>query len=311
MAVRTRMVTLLDDGRARVLRGAIRAVLIALLATTGLTATTAAHAQREGHDKISAKDRREAKRLFNQAHLSYRRGDYEEAILKWLRSFELSKEPLIFESIANAYERLGDYKAALDYLSRWREKAPRREHESLDTRIENLKRRVDEQLKKEEAQKAERERLAREREEAAKREADYEEKLEKKDDGDAGGDGLNTIEIVGWSLVGVGGAAVVAGVVVDIVAAVQRPDKAQVCLDQAGSLLCSDGERQNIELTNREAIAGDVMWIAGLAIGAAGGGILLWQALGSDSADDDAASDARLTPWAGPGGAGVGVSGHF
>jgi tetratricopeptide (TPR) repeat protein len=281
-------------------------LLLALLATSVVTNT--AYAQNgDGDDAISAKDRREAKRLFNQAHLAYRRGDYEEAIIKWLRSFELSKEPLIFESIANAYERLGDYKAALDYLSRWREKAPRREHESLDTRIENLKRRVDEQLEREKGEKAEAEKRQKEREEAAKREAAIEEKLEQKDEPSDEGEGFNTMEIVGWSMVGVGGAAVVVGVVLDILAGVQRPNRDEVCTDQDGNLLCLDDERGNIELTNRLAIAGDVTWIAGLVIGAAGGGILVWQAFGQG----DEAADARVTPWIGPGVGGVGVSGRF
>ncbi len=113
--------------------------------------------------KITAKQRREAKRLFNQAHLAYRRGDYEEAVVKWEQSFELSKEPLIFESIANAYERLGDPRQALEYLQRWRKKAPRREHKSLDSRIENLESRIT-RLEEEERAEAEQEEARRQEE---------------------------------------------------------------------------------------------------------------------------------------------------
>ena len=117
--------------------------LPAILLTTALLAFSAGEPEAAAQKaNITQKERREAKRLFNKAHLAYRRGDYEEAILKWEQSFELSGEPLIYLSIANAYERLGDAERALDYLKRWRKKAPRREHEELDGRIESLEARV-------------------------------------------------------------------------------------------------------------------------------------------------------------------------
>ena len=263
--------------------------------------------------RISAKARREAKRLFNQAHLAYRRGDYEEAILKWEQSYELSKEPLIFESIANAYERLGDPKRALEYLRKWRDKAPRREHKSLDSRIENLESRIARLEEEERTREAEEE--ERRKQEADRIAREQEERRQQEEEEAAAAAGPSTMEIVSYSLIGVGGAAVVAGVVMDIVAASSRPSEDEACIDQEGSLLCRDALRDDIETSNTLAIAGDITWIAGAAL-AAGGVVVLFTLVepvgDTEEGDGDpAALDARLVPYAGPGGGGLVITAEF
>ena len=65
-------------------------------------------------------------------------GDYEKAIESWEMAFDLSKKELIYESIASAYERLGQPKKAHEYLTKWREVAPEEEHEILDARLARL-----------------------------------------------------------------------------------------------------------------------------------------------------------------------------
>ncbi|RLB47656.1 MAG: hypothetical protein DRI90_26105 [Deltaproteobacteria bacterium] len=254
--------------------------------------------------RITKKQRREAKRLFNQAHLAYRRGDYEEAILKWEQSYELSKEPLIFESIANAFERLGDPERALENLSKWRKTAPRREHKSLDSRIENLESRIarlveERQLKQ--AEEAERERVEAER---LARERDAQQQQD--DEAERAAAGPSTMEILGWSLVGGGGAAEVAGVVTDIVAAVTRPSEDDACSAQGDLLLCRDAMRDDIESSNQLAIVGDILWIAGAAI-ATGGVVVLLTAVEPDTTETEQAPelDARLVPFVGPSGGGL------
>ena len=204
---------------SRVLRRVGIGVIVASFAMS--SAPTVAVAQKAN---ISQKERRDAKRLFNKAHLAYRRGDYEEAILKWEQSFELSGEPLIYLSIANAYERLGDAARALDYLKRWREKAPRREREELDSRIEALDARVSEDKRKsDEAKKEETDRLAAEKERTRQERL---EDLTKKEEQQA--TGPDVWAIVGWSMVGVGAAGVIAGVAMDGIAASKRPNSARI-----------------------------------------------------------------------------------
>jgi tetratricopeptide (TPR) repeat protein len=267
--------------------------------------------------RITKKQRREAKRLFNQAHLAYRRGDYEEAILKWEQSFELSREPLIFESIANAHERLGDPERALENLRKWREKAPRREHKSLDSRIENLESRIarrEEERKLEQAEEAERE-----RQEAERLGRDNDDQRRQQEEAERDAAGPSTMEILGWSLVGTGGAAVVTGVVLDIVAATTRPSEDEACSEEGGMLLCRDAMRDDIESSNQLAIVGDVLWIAGAAMAGAGVVVLLTavdSAPGNEgdegaTAEDSSVLDAHVVPFLGPSGGGLLFTGHF
>jgi len=280
----------------------LAAALCGAIALSG--APAAAFAQKKN---ISQKDRREAKRLFNQAHLAYRRGDYEEAILKWEQSFELSGEPLIFLSIANAYERLGDAERALDYLTRWRKKAPRREHEELDQRIESLERRVeDERADEERRKREEEERIAEEKRRLdEERQAKLEKLREQEQEKDTG-----VWTIAGWSMVGTGAAAVIAGLVMDGVAASKRPNEEEACTQSGPGLLCRDALRSDIESSNTLAIAGDATWIVGSLVAAGGVVVLLTLATGDDGDATDGA-DAKLLPWVGPNGGGVGVVGRF
>jgi tetratricopeptide (TPR) repeat protein len=253
---------------------------------------------------MSRADRREAKRLFNQAHLAYRRGDYEEAILKWEQSYELSGEPLIFLSIANAYERLGEAEEALDYLKRWREKAPRREHEELDDRIASLERRVEEKKAEEEERKREEEqRIA---EEKARQERERKAKLARLREQEEE-DSSDVWTILGWSLVGTGGAAVIAGVIMDGVAASQRPSEEEACLQTDGGLFCRDSLRDDIESSNRLAIAGDATWIIGSLVAASGVVVLLTL----PGSEQDGGDSARLSPWFSRSAGGVAVGGSF
>ncbi len=68
----------------------------------------------------------EAKRLFEEGAAAYATGSYDQAIKSWEKSYEISQKPLIFESIANAWERLGDARKARENLARWRDSAPPR-----------------------------------------------------------------------------------------------------------------------------------------------------------------------------------------
>jgi hypothetical protein len=279
-------------------------VLAMGIASVGMP--TKAHAQKAN---ITQKERRDAKRLFNKAHLAYRRGDYEEAILKWEQSFELSGEPLIYLSIANAYERLGDAAQALDYLQRWRKSAPRREREELDSRIEALEARVGEEKHTEDERKREEDARLAEEKERLRQERLAE--LKKKEN--EGGGGLDIWTIAGWSMVGTGAAAVIAGVTLDGVAASKRPSKEEACLESDSGLLCRDALRDDIESSNTLALAGDVTWIVGSVL-AAGGVVVLFTLAGDDSGGESSGSDstsARLVPWAGPTGGGAVISGSF
>jgi tetratricopeptide (TPR) repeat protein len=299
----------------------IRIGLVLFITLFALTLTHAVAAQKR-QPGVSYADWREARNLFNQGHLAYSRGDYEEAIVKWEKSRQLSKEPLIHESIANAYERLGDAPRALENLEIWRKHAPKQEHRALDQRLERLRDRVakeeeearERKLEEERQRKVEEERRRREQAEARRRRIEEQhERLVAED----------RSQIIGWSVVGVGGAAVIAGVALDVAAAGQRPNEAEVCTAQTGQLLCRADVQSEIETSNAMAIAGDALWIGGAAVAATG--VVLLFALAPPSLEEmaleemaleemaleDTEGDAYAVPLVGPSLVGIGISGQF
>ncbi len=250
---------------------------------------------------ISAKDRYEAKRLFNQAHLAYKNGDYEEAILKWQQSYELSKEPLIFESIANAYERLGNMRRALENLKQWRQVAPWREQSTLDGRLQRLEERVnleDEEQRKKDEEQRKKDEEQRQKLLLAQRQRDDEARA------------ASTGTVVGWSLLGVGGALVVSGVALDLYAAQLRPDANLACAPSGTASLCLDSQRTPLERSSTLALAGDVGWIAGAAMSTAGLVVLL-SSSGRDASTPGTEAHVRATPVIASTGIGVLLNGNF
>lgn len=242
------------------------------------------------------KHRIEAKRLFNQAHLAYKNGDYEEAILKWQQSYELSREPLIFESIANAYERLGQSRRALENLKEWRKVAPWREHKTLDSRIERLEQRVKDE-EAEQQRKAAEEKRARDLE--ASRQPQLGPSAPPRDDVPT-----SAAKVAGFSLIGVGGALTAAGVTLALVANSKRPDLDRACAEASGQTLCLASDRDAIESTNAMAIGGDIGWIVGAATVAAGLTLVL-TAPNTNAAPPASATSWRMRPMAAPSGGGA------
>lgn len=192
----------------------------------------------------------EAKKLFDEGAAAYAQGNYEDAIRAWEKSFELSEKPLIFESIANAWERLGDARKARDNLAKWRAAAPAEERSLLDARIKNLDARV-------------------QREEDAERKA-AEEKARREAQQKAAEAEKHRRPWLPWViLAGSGGALAVAGVAVDVVAKTKRPPSGD-CADVNGKTFCKSTAADAVKSSNTLAIVGDALWITGAAAAAAG-----------------------------------------
>jgi tetratricopeptide (TPR) repeat protein len=192
----------------------------------------------------------EAKRLFDQGAAAYAQGSYEDAIHAWEKSYELSQKPLIFESIANAWERLGDARKARDNLAKWRDSAPAEERDLLDARLRNLDARVqreDEAARKAAADQAQRAAAARAAAEASETKP----------------------WLPGAVLLGTGGALAIVGVALDGVAKSKRPDPS-ACKTVGGQTFCMSSASSAIKTSNALAIAGDALWITGAAAATAG-----------------------------------------
>ncbi len=234
----------------------------------------------------------EAKKLFDDGAAAYTQGNYEAAIDAWTTAYEISKKPLIFESIANAYERLGEAKKAREYLSKWRDVAPKDEQDLLDARIKNLDARVVRDDEIEAARKTEAEKAKR---------GDDEREHQRKSSGGGGG----STSVPGVVLLGVGGAAVAVGVTLDIIAGIRRPATDTACAVVDGATICKASSRDAITSSNTLALAGDILWIAGAAA-VAGGAVLV---ITHKAPTDSKSGAAPTATWIAPAGAGF-LAGH-
>ena len=122
-------------------RGLFRVLLAATIAVGGTFSPSEATAQ----SPKACPDKDKAKRDFVKGRLAYRRGNYEEAILKWQDSYAACAKPLTLFNIGNAYERLGELKAALKHFEQYRPVAEKHEHADLDSRMATLRSRIAEQ----------------------------------------------------------------------------------------------------------------------------------------------------------------------
>lgn len=278
--------------RASLLVSSLRASLVGSLCAVAVVVAPAAPAYAQPKKPPTAKPdgkNNEAKKLFDDGAAAYTQGNYEAAIEAWTKAYDISKKPLIFESIANAYERLGDAKKAREFLSKWREVAPKDEQDLLDARIKNLDARVARDEELETARKAAAEKT---------KKADEERERQRK----AGSDSGSSTSIPGMVLLGVGGAAVAVGVTLDIIAGIRRPAVDTACATTSTGQICKVSSRDAIVSSNTLALAGDILWIAGAAAAAGGAVLIVTHKAPKDSAPPTAT-------WIAPAGAGF-IAGH-
>ncbi|MBX2796770.1 MAG: tetratricopeptide repeat protein [Myxococcales bacterium] len=84
----------------------------------------------------------EAKRLYGVGTQMYAEGRYALAIEAFQRAFDLTGHADLLFNIANAQERMGDLKGAIDTLDRYRLEAPEGEQLALRRRLQALEDRV-------------------------------------------------------------------------------------------------------------------------------------------------------------------------
>ncbi len=112
----------------RGLRALFACVAIALISAAPAEAQSPADAQ--------------ARELYLRGDRYYSEGRYEEAVQDFLGAYRLSGRPLLLFNLANAYERLGRYQEALDALRQYAPNAPFQESAEVRVRIQNLEQRV-------------------------------------------------------------------------------------------------------------------------------------------------------------------------
>lgn len=277
--------------------------LALLCAPAGLVAGSPATASAQASKKGAPKDPKltEAKKLFDQAWEAYSQGRYEDAIRDWQKSYELSGKALIFESIATAYEKLGDKKKTREYFAKWRAEAPPTEHERLDARIKLLDQRIATEEAEQKARKEEEEKQRANNEGAAKAEREAQER--------ARSTRLTLALIAG----GAGVAAVGAGVALGVVGAGQRPN-AEACAKAGEKTLCKASAKDALEGSSTLVLVGDITWITGAVLIAAGGALLFTLPDAPSKPKTQGAPAPRwiaVTPGVGPSFGGLAIRGQF
>lgn len=81
--------------------------------------------------------------LYEQGSAAYTEGRYEDAVRAFSEAYRLSPRPLLLFNLANAYERIGRYRAAAEMLEGYLPHAPPQERATLSARITNLRARPD------------------------------------------------------------------------------------------------------------------------------------------------------------------------
>ena len=301
-------------------------ILFTFLLTLTVPIPSFAQSPQPGTEAADAR----ARELFQNGALLYDEGRYEDAIVAWEEAYRLSPRPLLLFNMANAMERLARWEDALAMLNRYRAFAGAEERDTLDRRMRNIERRVEE-LKRNEreeqlareaaAKKAEDERLAAERAAAEKAAA---ERAANESGGDGGGrvdkprssnrhssSGSGTaggqrgpnpagVILLGVGLGGVGVGGVFGGL------ALQARDEAGALCTVEDPVLCPATAADPLGLDARWSLASDISLVAGGAVAATGLVITI-----VDAARRPKASAVRIIPLGGRDHAALLLSGRF
>lgn len=214
-----------------------------------------------------------ARELYQNGAILYEEGRYEEAILAWEAAYKLSGRPQLLFNIANAQERLGHWREALDYLNRYRAYARAEERDVLERRMRSLEDRIAELERQTPAPP-----------------------IEPKPNVAQGTPSAETSSAAGVPLLpvalfGVGGAGIATGIIFGVRANQARNDAAELCVERETGALCPDSASDALDRGRISALIADLS--VGLGAAAAVGGALTL-VLGDDTA---------LSP--GPGGLGL------
>jgi tetratricopeptide (TPR) repeat protein len=185
-----------------------------------------------------------ARELYDNGATLYDEGRYEDAIAAWEEAYRLSNRPTLLFNIAQAEERLGRYREALDHLNRYRAFASSNERETLDRRIANLERRLAEGESPTTTTTTNPVQVANPQADRPK------------------------ARVLPWVFLGVGGASAVTGGVFAGLAGADRSEAKGLCVDGGGNVYCPTEAASALGGDRRNSL------IADIAFGVAGAGVL-------------------------------------
>ncbi len=233
----------------------MRAHLAALLAAVTLVATSPDVCAQ------NSKADREARKLYLEGDKAYAEARYEAALDAFQRAYELSSRPALLYNIGNAFERLGRHREAADTLREYLPHAKRSEKATIEKRIENLEKRAAEEEKA--AAKPEPEPDPEPKPAPRPEPAPAEPPPEPE----------RPAPVLGYVLVGVGGAAILGGAIAGGLALGARSDADAGCNESGGKRLCTAEASDAIDRDRTLSLIADVSFGVGLI--AAGVGVYL------------------------------------
>jgi tetratricopeptide (TPR) repeat protein len=289
----------------------ISAVALVLTLAIGLGALPASaqpQPQPQPQSPQPSTDDERARSLFLEGEAHYAAGRYELAAERYLEAYELSQRPELLFNLGNAYERLGDYAKAAQYLSQYVASPRARDVVSVRERIRRLEAAAAEQLRRAQQEQQEQQEVPR---------ADS---ADTADTADSAGSAVTASPPprptasdrcgrATWWLIG-SGASAAGAIGMGLLALNAGSNAARRCADD-GRPVCLDTASSALTQETVFAIGADVLAVA--TVVTAGVGIyLLFQ---DDAQDDDQtarpATTTRLAPTLGPDGLGVSLSGRF
>jgi hypothetical protein len=232
-----------------------------------------------------------AKELFAKGDAAYAEGRYEEALSDFQEAYALSSRPQLLFNISNALERLGRNAEAVEALERYLASNKVKERETVQKRVANLKKRVEEQ-------KREQERIAREGEERWNREVEERKRLQgetpppvamalpeqpnQPSAAPSTGRTSGLSRTVPITLIAVGSAALVTGGIFGALTLSARGDVSNGCKHNPAGTFCSGESGAAIDRERTLGVVTDVAIGSGVVLAGVG---LYWLLTRNGSAD--------------------------
>ncbi|MBK7585384.1 MAG: tetratricopeptide repeat protein [Myxococcales bacterium] len=273
----------------------MRAASVVLIALAVVGASPTARAK---PDSGGSSDDARARELYKKGDAAYAEGRYEDALTAFQEAYRLSqRSPLLF-NIGNALERLGKLADAADALEKYLPHAKPAEKDVISKRVENLRKRAEEQAKKKpkapvvedepdepEPKKHRRKRAAEpEDSEPEKPKAASPTRDQANPSADSGGSTL------GYVLVGAGSVAIGTGAVFGLMALSARKDADAACKQSGGQTLCGESARSALDRDKRYSLIADL----GMGIGLVSAGVGFYLLVSEPSSESKTAARSRF-----------------
>ena len=276
--------------------GALHAAAPALGQEAGSNAAAAPEGA-SGAQATTSND--EAHRIFVEGDRKYSEGDYRSAAELFQKAYDLSGHPAMLFNLANAHERLGDERRALELLRRFEEHAVGQQRIAVAKRIARFEERL-----------AQQEERARELEEQRKA-SEPTPRADPRPVETAPADAAPTAHtgspehdvrppresatpVLGYALLGLGGVGLGLGGFFGLRALDARARIEDECAPTAGGRLCPASAQSAVDADARDSLIADLGFAAGATAGALGLYLILTQSDAPSSAQ--LGVDLRPTP---------------